>query len=107
MFLSYVPRFRPMLLLPKEPNPLRSLRFVVLLWGETDPAHATALDCPLLSYKAVLRNGDAAFQEGSFVSATVSPGDLATLVYTSGTTGETGRLPFTFRLGTIDPSSKS
>ncbi|GIL51023.1 hypothetical protein Vafri_6984 [Volvox africanus] len=71
----------------QEPNPLRSLRFVVLLWGECDPAHSSAVGCPVLSYNMVLQNGVAARQSGNFVPAVVAPEDLATLVYTSGTTG--------------------
>ncbi|GLC36919.1 hypothetical protein PLESTB_000178300 [Pleodorina starrii] len=71
----------------QEPNPLRALRFVVLLWGEADPAHAAELACPVLSYSAVLRSGEAARGAGGFTPAAVSPQDLATLVYTSGTTG--------------------
>ncbi|EFJ49638.1 hypothetical protein VOLCADRAFT_120723 [Volvox carteri f. nagariensis] len=71
----------------QEPNPLRALRFVVLLWGEAEPAHVSSLTCPLLSYNDVLRRGEASLKAGSFSPAEVSPDDLATLVYTSGTTG--------------------
>ncbi|GLI62125.1 hypothetical protein VaNZ11_004661 [Volvox africanus] len=71
----------------QEPNPLRSLRFVVLLWGDCDPAHVSEVGFPVLSYNMVLQNGVAARQSGNFVPAVVAPEDLATLVYTSGTTG--------------------
>ncbi|PNH06111.1 putative acyl-activating enzyme 16, chloroplastic [Tetrabaena socialis] len=73
----------------KEGNPLSALRFIVLLYGDPTPAHAAALPprCPLLPYAAVLAEGAAVRAAGGFRPVAVAPGDLATLVYTSGTTG--------------------
>ncbi|KXZ51078.1 hypothetical protein GPECTOR_14g62 [Gonium pectorale] len=71
----------------QDGNPLAELRFVVQLWGQPNTARAAALGCPVLSYDAVLRAGREARSAGAFSPPQVSPGDLATLVYTSGTTG--------------------
>ncbi|KAG2449926.1 hypothetical protein HYH02_000030 [Chlamydomonas schloesseri] len=95
----------------QEGNPLHDLRFIVVLWGEPPaPAAAAAaspsgnsgsgnvstgsssssnggLRCPVLSYSQVLGAGAEARASGRWQPAAVSPGDLATLVYTSGTTG--------------------
>ncbi|GFR52122.1 hypothetical protein Agub_g14636 [Astrephomene gubernaculifera] len=71
----------------QEGNPLAALRFVVVLWGETTPAQTEGLPCPVLSYSSVLESGAAVRRSGGFTPADVAPGDLASLVYTSGTTG--------------------
>ncbi|GFR52124.1 hypothetical protein Agub_g14639 [Astrephomene gubernaculifera] len=71
----------------QEGNPLAALRFVVVLWGEVTPAQTEGLRCPVLSYSSVLENGAAVRRSGGFKPADVAPGDLASLVYTSGTTG--------------------
>ncbi|KAG2495193.1 hypothetical protein HYH03_006799 [Edaphochlamys debaryana] len=70
-----------------EGNPLEAMRFVVLLWGEPTPAQAAALGCPVLPYAEVLGRGVQRRLAGGFRPADVRPQDLATLVYTSGTTG--------------------
>ena len=62
------------------------LRFVVLLWGDVSAAAAASLPCPVLSFDDVLRLGRAARHAWS--PAPVRSSDLATLVYTSGTTGQ-------------------
>lgn len=62
------------------------LRFVVVLWGEVSPECAAALPCPVVSFEEVLHSGRAS--AGSWDPARVLPQDLASLVYTSGTTGQ-------------------
>ena len=61
------------------------IRFAIVLWGELSDKCRTLLDCPVLSFADVLAKGHRA-------SATFSPypttaDQLATIVYTSGTTG--------------------
>lgn len=69
----------------QEPAP--ELRFVVVLWGEVTPECAAALPCPVVTFEEVLASGRAAAAAG-WAPARVQPQDLATLVYTSGTTGQ-------------------
>ena len=62
------------------------IRFAIVLWGEPNDKCRTLLDCPVLSFADVLAKGHR-------VSATFSPpptsaDQLATIVYTSGTTGK-------------------
>jgi hypothetical protein len=59
------------------------VRFVVLLWGEPSAEAAAALGTRLLRFEEVLERGSAR----TFSPPEVQPDDLATLVYTSGTTG--------------------
>lgn len=80
---------------------LAALRFVVVMWGEPSPAaieELTAIGvksgtehgaCAVLSYQAVLARGRAAQQRDGrpYEAVAVDASDLATLVYTSGTTG--------------------
>lgn len=61
------------------------IRFVVLLWGEASSNAASALGQRLLSFDAVLARGAGrTFHPPQDLSGS----DLATLVYTSGTTGQ-------------------
>lgn len=59
---------------------------MVLLWGEVSPEYAAALPCPVVTFAEVIRSGRAA--AAGWAPARVQPQDLATLVYTSGTTGQ-------------------
>lgn len=58
---------------------------MVILWGDVTEACRAALPCPVLSFDEVLQRGgrDAA----DFAVVAPKPESLATLVYTSGTTG--------------------
>jgi len=62
---------------------------VVVLWGGVSAAAAEALDCPVLSFDDVLgwgRDHQNAVPSSADLAA-IRPDSLATLVYTSGTTG--------------------
>lgn len=68
---------------PQQPP----LRFVATLWGEPSAAARAALPLlPMLSYEQVLGLGHPL--EGEFEMPPVQESDLATLVYTSGTSGQ-------------------
>ncbi|KAL4439997.1 hypothetical protein ABPG75_002998 [Micractinium tetrahymenae] len=60
-----------------------AVRFVVVLWGEPSAEAAAALGSRLHTYEAIMAQG--ASQD--FRPPELSSSDLATLVYTSGTTG--------------------
>ena len=61
----------------------KQLKFVVVLWGEASKASTTSLDCPVLSFNQVLaKAGDRHVRP-----VAMQGNDLATLVFTSGTTG--------------------
>lgn len=62
------------------------LDFVVLLWGDATSATTAGLDCPLLTFDQVVARGHGGAAE--FETVAVPPDSLATLVYTSGTTGQ-------------------
>lgn len=62
-----------------------AVRFAVVLWGEPNDKCRSLLDCPVLSYAEVLSRGHRAY--ASFQPAPLSSDQLATIVYTSGTTG--------------------
>ncbi len=62
-----------------------AVRFAVILWGEPNDKCRSLLDCPVLSYAEVLAQGHRASNQ--FESAPLSSDQLATIVYTSGTTG--------------------
>ncbi len=62
------------------------LRFVVLLWGDVSAAASAALPCQVLAFEDVLQLGRAT--RHAWRQAPVQGSDLATLVYTSGTTGQ-------------------
>lgn len=64
-----------------------SLKFVVVLWGQPSPKEAEALNCPALSFSAVVEKGKQNLTSFEAQPARIAPSDLATLVYTSGTTG--------------------
>jgi len=61
------------------------LDFVVILWGDVTEACRAALPCPVLSFDEVLLRG--ASNAADFAVVAPKPESLATLVYTSGTTG--------------------
>ncbi|EPS66812.1 hypothetical protein M569_07964, partial [Genlisea aurea] len=71
------------------------IRFIVFLWGEKSGAINEAVDTPVYSYKDVIGFGvasraglyhaEAARKEYTY--KTISPDDIATIVYTSGTSG--------------------
>lgn len=68
------------------------LKFIVTLWGD-DAAAAAAeqagqLPCPVLSFDQLLAAGRAARGASSFAPVPLGANDVATLVYTSGTTGQ-------------------
>ena len=62
------------------------LRFVVLLWGEIGVVASATLPCPVLAFEDVLQLGRST--RHAWRHAPVQGSDLATLVYTSGTTGQ-------------------
>lgn len=110
---AFLKKFTPALL----KQGVGDLKFIVTLWGEPDEETRAALPCTTLSYSQVLQqgsgtrpstngnghgsssssgnengNGNGSATSSSGQSAPVwrhrpQPGDLATLVYTSGTTG--------------------
>ncbi|KAL6582049.1 Long-chain-fatty-acid--[acyl-carrier-protein] ligase AEE15, chloroplastic [Orobanche minor] len=71
------------------------VRFIILLWGEKSSINSVAVETPIYSYKdiiqlghesraALLHSEDARKQ---YNYGTISSDDIATLLYTSGTTG--------------------
>lgn len=74
-----------MLLLQKPLS--ESLRFVAVLWGEPSQGDREALACPVLSYTEVAARGRQNLTGFEANPVAISGSDLATLVYTSGTTG--------------------
>lgn len=62
-----------------------SIRFVVVLWGEPSEEARRRLACPALRFEEVLERGRAA--AAGFQPASTTREQVATLVYTSGTTG--------------------
>ena len=65
----------------------QALRFVVVLWGDPTAEDAEALGCPVLSFAAMLEQGRQNLTSFEAHPARLAGSDLATLVYTSGTTG--------------------
>ncbi|KAK9808885.1 hypothetical protein WJX72_005702 [[Myrmecia] bisecta] len=63
----------------------KQVRFVVVLWGGVSDTCRGALGCPVQTYDNVMASGRQSVH--SFRPAAVRRSDLATLVYTSGTTG--------------------
>ena len=61
------------------------IRFAIVLWGELSDKCRTLLDCPVLTFADVLAKGHRA--SASFSPQPLSADQLATIVYTSGTTG--------------------
>ncbi|KAM7277624.1 hypothetical protein ACFE04_004758 [Oxalis oulophora] len=73
-----------------------SIRFVILLWGDKSSlANNGTEDIPVFSYKEIVDLGqearkvslDSLDAKEYYVYETINPNDVATLVYTSGTTG--------------------
>ena len=62
---------------------MQGLRFAVVLWGDVTDKCRFGLNCPVLPFTEVMARG-----RGGFTPAPLQPSDLATLVYTSGTTGK-------------------
>lgn len=58
------------------------LKFIVLLWGDASDESRQDLQCPVYSFNDILARGKVGFQ-----SPSIDGDSLATLVYTSGTTG--------------------
>ncbi len=54
-----------------------------MLWGDVSDKCRFGLDCPVLSFAEVMARG-----RGGVTPVELRPSDLATLVYTSGTTGK-------------------
>ena len=59
---------------------------MITLWGQPSGRARQALSCPVLSFDEVMERGREGL--GGFRPAAVDAGTLATLVYTSGTTGQ-------------------
>ena len=64
-----------------------SLRFVAVLWGEPSQKDKENLACSVLSYGEVIEKGKQNLTGFEANPVKISGSDLATLVYTSGTTG--------------------
>ena len=64
-----------------------SIRFVAVLWGQPSEKDKGALGCPVLSFSEVAEKGRQNLTGFEANPVQVSGADLATLVYTSGTTG--------------------
>eukprot|EP00803_Ostreobium_quekettii_P002616 evm.model.scf_940.1 EVM.evm.TU.scf_940.1 scf_940:7095-14522(-) len=63
------------------------LEFIVVLWGTMAGIDPSILDCTVLTYDEVVRRGLELKASQSFRLAHCKESDVATLVYTSGTTG--------------------
>ena len=61
------------------------IRFAIVLWGELSDKCRTLMDCPVLTFADVLAKGHRA--SADFSPEPLSADQLATIVYTSGTTG--------------------
>lgn len=64
-----------------------SIRFVTVLWGQPSQKDRDALACPVLSFTEVTEKGRQNLTGFEANLVKISGSDLATLVYTSGTTG--------------------
>ena len=74
------------LMLSCELQPLHeAIKFAICLWGEPSKEVRQKLACQVLSFQDVLDEGAAS--SSSFQMPDIRPSDLATFVYTSGTTG--------------------
>ena len=71
---------------PLTMQPLHeAIKFAICLWGEPSKEVRNMLACNVLSFQDVLDEGAAA--AAGFQMANIQRNDLATFVYTSGTTG--------------------
>lgn len=64
-----------------------SIRFLAVLWGQPTQTDKEALGCPVLSFDEVTEKGRQNLTGFEANPVQISGSDLATLVYTSGTTG--------------------
>ena len=64
-----------------------SIRFLAVLWGQPTEKDKEALGCPVLSFDEVAEKGRQNLTGFEANPVQISGSDLATLVYTSGTTG--------------------
>ncbi|KAL0340563.1 UNVERIFIED_CONTAM: putative acyl-activating enzyme 16, chloroplastic [Sesamum radiatum] len=73
-----------------------AVRFVILLWGEKSSIkNEAAVEIPIYSYKEIIDFGHESREalrhdqdaRNQYIYKTINSGDIATLVYTSGTTG--------------------
>ncbi|DBA95598.1 hypothetical protein WJX82_008376 [Trebouxia sp. C0006] len=64
-----------------------SIRFLAVLWGQPTQKDKEALGCPVLSFDEVTEKGRQNLTGFEANPVQISGSDLATLVYTSGTTG--------------------
>ena len=64
-----------------------SISFVAVLWGQPTQRDKEASSCPVLSYSDVQDKGRQNLTGFEANPVSISGTDLATLVYTSGTTG--------------------
>lgn len=62
-----------------------TVQFVVVLWGEPSSKAKSSLPCPVVTFDEVLQRGRAGAH--SFRPPPITRDTLATLVFTSGTTG--------------------
>lgn len=65
------------------------LKFVIVIWGEPSKDCASKLDCPVFSFDEVLAKAG----NRTVKPVPVRDDDLATLVFTSGTTGAPKVIP--------------
>ena len=65
----------------------QAIGFVTVLWGQPSQKDKDALGCPVLSYAEVADKGCQNLTGFEANPIKISGSDLATLVYTSGTTG--------------------
>ncbi len=64
-----------------------SIRFLAVLWGQPTEKDKEALGCPVMSFDEVAEKGRQNLTGFEANPVQISGSDLATLVYTSGTTG--------------------
>lgn len=72
----------------------QAIGFVTVLWGQPSQKDKDALACPVLSYAEVADKGRQNLTGFEANPIKISGSDLATLVYTSGTTGNPKVFPY-------------